>query len=84
MSQVYDPVLTAVNFVLLFQANLFSLLSIISVLLNLAGLILSCQGIQFVSSVPKCDLVSRHTVLRVFLHGVPHKLALLGSQNVLM
>ncbi|XP_049651699.1 endosomal transmembrane epsin interactor 1, partial [Accipiter gentilis] len=38
-------------------ANLFSLLSIISVLLNLAGLILSCQGIQFVSSVPKCDLV---------------------------
>ncbi|KAM9587507.1 LOW QUALITY PROTEIN: endosomal transmembrane epsin interactor 1 [Morphnus guianensis] len=38
-------------------ANLFSLLSIISVLLNLAGFVLSCQGIRFVSSVPKCNLV---------------------------
>ncbi|NXV36306.1 F1892 protein, partial [Rissa tridactyla] len=38
-------------------ANLFVLLSIICVLLNVAGLILGCQGIQFVSSVPKCDLV---------------------------
>uniref|UniRef100_A0A8C0BZE2 Family with sequence similarity 189 member A2 n=1 Tax=Buteo japonicus TaxID=224669 RepID=A0A8C0BZE2_9AVES len=42
---------------MLLLANLFSLLSIISVLLNLAGFVLSCQGIQFVSSVPKCDLV---------------------------
>ncbi|KFQ49820.1 Protein FAM189A2, partial [Pelecanus crispus] len=31
--------------------------SIICVLLNLAGFILACQGIQFVSSVPRCDLV---------------------------
>ncbi|NXP03224.1 F1892 protein, partial [Thinocorus orbignyianus] len=40
----------------LFQANLFVLLSIICVLLNLAGFILGCQGVQFVSSVPRCDL----------------------------
>ncbi|XP_074426745.1 endosomal transmembrane epsin interactor 1 [Larus michahellis] len=38
-------------------ANLFVLLSIICVLLNVAGFILGCQGIQFVSSVPKCNLV---------------------------
>ncbi|NWQ91650.1 F1892 protein, partial [Burhinus bistriatus] len=36
---------------------LFVLLSIICVLLNLAGFILGCQGVQFVSSVPRCDLV---------------------------
>lgn len=57
------PVLIAVNFVLLFQVNLFVLLSIISVMLNVTGLILGCQGIQFVSRVPRCDLVSTHTVL---------------------
>ncbi|NXS48213.1 F1892 protein, partial [Balaeniceps rex] len=39
-------------------ANLFVLLSIICVLLNLAGFVLGCQGIQFVSSVPRCDLVN--------------------------
>ncbi|KAM6363013.1 LOW QUALITY PROTEIN: endosomal transmembrane epsin interactor 1 [Pluvialis apricaria] len=38
-------------------ANMFVLLSIVCFLLNLAGFILGCQGIQFVSSVPKCDLV---------------------------
>ncbi|NXL08043.1 F1892 protein, partial [Mesembrinibis cayennensis] len=38
-------------------ANLFVLLSIICVLLNLAGFILGCQGVQFVSSVSRCDLV---------------------------
>uniref|UniRef100_A0A8C9EYB0 Family with sequence similarity 189 member A2 n=1 Tax=Pavo cristatus TaxID=9049 RepID=A0A8C9EYB0_PAVCR len=38
--------------------NLFVLLSVICVLLNLAGFILGCQGAQFVSSVPRCDLVS--------------------------
>ncbi|NWW51425.1 F1892 protein, partial [Pedionomus torquatus] len=38
-------------------ANLFVLLSVICVLLNLAGFILGCQGIQFVTSVPRCDLV---------------------------
>ncbi|XP_014798127.1 PREDICTED: protein FAM189A2 isoform X1 [Calidris pugnax] len=38
-------------------ANLFVLLSIICVLLNLAGFILGCQGVQFVTSVPRCDLV---------------------------
>ncbi|XP_015704569.1 protein FAM189A2 [Coturnix japonica] len=37
--------------------NLFILLSVICVLLNLSGFILGCQGIQFVSSVPRCDLV---------------------------
>ncbi|NWW57545.1 F1892 protein, partial [Ifrita kowaldi] len=42
---------------LLFQVNLFILLSMICVLLNLTGLILGCQGIQFVSGVPRCDLM---------------------------
>ncbi|NWX16273.1 F1892 protein, partial [Aegotheles bennettii] len=37
--------------------NLFVLLSVICVLLSLAGFILGCQGLQFVSSVPRCDLV---------------------------
>lgn len=37
--------------------NLFIVLSVSCVLLNLAGFILGCQGIQFVSSVPRCDLV---------------------------
>ncbi|KFO60389.1 Protein FAM189A2, partial [Corvus brachyrhynchos] len=32
--------------------------SIICVLLNLTGLILGCQGIQFVSGVPRCDLMN--------------------------
>ncbi|XP_054439017.1 endosomal transmembrane epsin interactor 1 isoform X2 [Pteronotus mesoamericanus] len=36
--------------------NLFVLLSVVCVLLNLAGFILGCQGAQFVSSVPRCDL----------------------------
>ncbi|NWV93690.1 F1892 protein, partial [Machaerirhynchus nigripectus] len=36
--------------------NLFILLSVICVLLNLTGLILGCQGIQFVSGVPRCNL----------------------------
>ncbi|KAF1561140.1 UNVERIFIED_CONTAM: hypothetical protein FQV15_0005867, partial [Eudyptes pachyrhynchus] len=42
---------------LMLLANLFVLLSIICVLLNLAGFILGCQGVQFVSSVPRCNLV---------------------------
>ncbi|NXB08881.1 F1892 protein, partial [Cnemophilus loriae] len=42
---------------LLFQVNVFVLLSMISVLLNLTGLILGCQGIQFVSGVPRCNLM---------------------------
>ncbi|NXN14850.1 F1892 protein, partial [Indicator maculatus] len=42
---------------LLFQANLFVLLSVICVLLNLSGFILGHQGIQFVSSAPRCDSV---------------------------
>ncbi|NWV77687.1 F1892 protein, partial [Dasyornis broadbenti] len=37
--------------------NLFTLLSVICVLLNLTGLILGCQGIQFVSRVPRCNLM---------------------------
>ncbi|NXT72139.1 F1892 protein, partial [Chaetops frenatus] len=48
---------TTVNFVLLFQVNLFVLLSMISLMLNVAGLILGCQGIQFVSGVPRCVLM---------------------------
>ncbi|XP_051702367.1 endosomal transmembrane epsin interactor 1 isoform X1 [Oryctolagus cuniculus] len=39
------------------SVNLFVLLSVVCVLLNLAGFILGCQGAQFVSSVPRCDLV---------------------------
>ncbi|NWI36153.1 F1892 protein, partial [Picathartes gymnocephalus] len=42
---------------LLFQVNLFGLLSMISLMLNMTGLILGCQGIQFVSAVPRCDLM---------------------------
>ncbi|XP_037979289.1 protein FAM189A2 isoform X3 [Motacilla alba alba] len=37
--------------------NLFVLLSMISFMLNVTGLILGCQGIQFVSGVPRCDLM---------------------------
>ncbi|NXB38335.1 F1892 protein, partial [Eulacestoma nigropectus] len=36
--------------------KVFILLSMICVLLNLTGLILGCQGIQFVSRVPRCNL----------------------------
>ncbi|XP_035294137.1 protein FAM189A2 isoform X1 [Cricetulus griseus] len=39
------------------NVNLFVLLSVVCILLNLAGFILGCQGAQFVSSVPRCDLV---------------------------
>ncbi|NXY78486.1 F1892 protein, partial [Glareola pratincola] len=42
---------------MVFMVNLFVLLSVICVLLNLAGFILGCQGIQFVSGVPRCNLV---------------------------
>lgn len=84
LNQVGDPVPTAVNFVLPFQANLFVLLSIICVLLNVAGLVLGCQSIQFVSSILGCDVVSRHTDLQLFLHSMPRKLDVLGSQNGLM
>ncbi|NXN81293.1 F1892 protein, partial [Bombycilla garrulus] len=51
------PVLTAVNFVLVFQVNLFALLSVISVMLNVSGLILGYQSAQFLSRVPRCDLM---------------------------
>ncbi|KAM4878390.1 endosomal transmembrane epsin interactor 1 [Sylvia borin] len=37
--------------------NLFVLLSVISVMLNVTGLILGCQGILFVSRVLRCDLM---------------------------
>ncbi|KAM9330694.1 endosomal transmembrane epsin interactor 1 [Gastrophryne carolinensis] len=36
--------------------NLFVMLSVVCVLLNLAGFILGCQGAQFVSSVPHCHM----------------------------
>ncbi|NXT15841.1 F1892 protein, partial [Prunella fulvescens] len=42
---------------LVFQVNLFVLLSMISFMLNVTGLILGCQGIQFVSGVRRCDLM---------------------------
>ncbi|NXV10002.1 F1892 protein, partial [Cettia cetti] len=42
---------------LVFQVNLFVLLSMISVMLNVTGLILGCQGFQFVSRVPRCNLM---------------------------
>ncbi|NXL79460.1 F1892 protein, partial [Leptocoma aspasia] len=38
--------------------NLFVLLSMIGFMLNVTGLILGCQGIQFVSGVPRCDLMA--------------------------
>ncbi|XP_014116884.1 PREDICTED: protein FAM189A2 [Pseudopodoces humilis] len=40
--------------------NLFVLLSMISVMLNVIGLILGCEGIQFVSGVPRCDLMDEN------------------------
>ncbi|NXF49442.1 F1892 protein, partial [Oceanites oceanicus] len=42
---------------LLVSGKLFILLSIVCVLLNLAGFILGCQGVQYVSSVSRCDQV---------------------------
>ncbi|NXR61649.1 F1892 protein, partial [Rhadina sibilatrix] len=42
---------------MLLLINLFVLLSMISVMLNVTGLILGCQGVQFVSRVPRCDLM---------------------------
>ncbi|NWZ87992.1 F1892 protein, partial [Poecile atricapillus] len=45
---------------LMFQVNLFVLLSMISVMLNVIGFILGCEGIQFVSGVPRCDLMDEN------------------------
>lgn len=39
------------------QVNVFVLLSVVCVLLNLAGFILCCQGAQLVSSMTSCQLV---------------------------
>lgn len=49
------------------QVNVFVLLSVVCVLLNLAGFILCCQGAQLVSSMTSCRLVR---MLRVFVHVV--------------
>ncbi|NXH36245.1 F1892 protein, partial [Myiagra hebetior] len=49
--------LTAWKRPMMLLVNLFVLLSMICVLLNLTGLILGCQGIQFVSGVTRCDLM---------------------------
>ncbi|XP_064294049.1 endosomal transmembrane epsin interactor 1 [Phalacrocorax carbo] len=38
-------------------ANLFVLMNIVCVLLNLVVFIMGCQGIQFASSLPRCNLV---------------------------
>ncbi|XP_057404941.1 endosomal transmembrane epsin interactor 1 isoform X4 [Balaenoptera acutorostrata] len=61
---VEEPVFSSLNYLgtlvenqLTLSVNLFVLLSVVCVLLNLAGFILGCQGAQFVSSVPRCDLV---------------------------
>ncbi|XP_006004278.1 endosomal transmembrane epsin interactor 1 [Latimeria chalumnae] len=42
---------------MLLLVNLFVLLSVVCVLLNLAGFVLCCQGAQLVSSVPSCQMV---------------------------
>eukprot|EP00062_Callorhinchus_milii_P008214 gi/632950665/ref/XP_007890847.1/ PREDICTED: protein FAM189A2 isoform X1 [Callorhinchus milii] len=42
---------------MLLLVNLFILLSVVCVLLNLAGFVLSCQSAQFVSSIVDCQLV---------------------------
>ncbi|NXX26290.1 F1892 protein, partial [Nicator chloris] len=42
---------------MLLLVNLFVLLSMISVMLNVTGLVLGSQGIHFVSGVPQCDLM---------------------------
>lgn len=52
------PSVRLMTVALLFQANLFVLLSLICVLLSVASFIVICQGIQFVSNVPRCDVVS--------------------------
>ncbi|XP_043920287.1 protein FAM189A2 isoform X2 [Protopterus annectens] len=41
----------------LLLVNLFILLSVVCVLLNLAGFVLCCQGAQLVSSIPGCQVV---------------------------
>lgn len=53
-----DPSARLTAVALLFQANLFVLLSIICVLLSVASFIVVCQGIKFASGVPQCDVVS--------------------------
>ncbi|NWU36473.1 F1892 protein, partial [Hylia prasina] len=52
--------LTAWKRPMLLLVNLFVLLSVISVMLNVTGLILGCQGIQFVSRVPRCNLMDMY------------------------
>ncbi|XP_078386179.1 endosomal transmembrane epsin interactor 1 isoform X2 [Cetorhinus maximus] len=42
---------------MLLLVNLFILLSVVCVLLNLAGFVLSCQSAQFVSGIVDCELV---------------------------
>lgn len=48
------------------QVNVFVLLSVVCVLLNLAGFILCCQGAQLVSSMTSCQLVRMHVFVSVF------------------
>ncbi|KPP76510.1 hypothetical protein Z043_104140, partial [Scleropages formosus] len=43
---------------MLLLVNLFVLLSVVCVLLNLAGFILCCQGAQLVSSMSSCQLAT--------------------------
>ncbi|KAM9100007.1 endosomal transmembrane epsin interactor 1 isoform 1-T1 [Sarcophilus harrisii] len=63
--------------------NLFVLLSVICVLLNLAGFILGCQGAQFVSSVPRCDLVDLGEGKICFCCEEFHPIKCTDKENVL-
>ncbi|KAI4542169.1 hypothetical protein MJG53_003363 [Ovis ammon polii x Ovis aries] len=62
------------------SVNLFVLLSVVCVLLNLAGFILGCQGAQFVSSVPRCDLLVK-SKLPLYFNKYERDVAFLFSQN---
>ncbi|XP_056379029.1 endosomal transmembrane epsin interactor 1 [Hyla sarda] len=63
--------------------NLFVMLSVVCVLLNLAGFILGCQGAQFVSSVPSCHLVEMAEGKICVCCEEPHASKCLEKENVL-
>ncbi|XP_069817972.1 endosomal transmembrane epsin interactor 1 isoform X2 [Dendropsophus ebraccatus] len=65
------------------SVNLFVMLSVVCVLLNLAGFILGCQGAQFVSSVPSCHLVEMTEGKICVCCEEPHTSKCLEKENVL-
>ncbi|XP_010288376.1 PREDICTED: protein FAM189A2 [Phaethon lepturus] len=69
---------------MLLLANLFILLSIICFLLNLAGFIVGCQGIQFVSRVPRCDSVNMGDNKICFCCEESHLTGCAGEETALM